>query len=173
MERNTGLERWEQLRREWNTPTGDRQSTRSGRQKTRRGNSRELFDMLMEESDKPFPRRVPLDQLVDTLIDVWEKVSSRQKTRPNSAPLPHPLKTSNQNSQLTTPSSPNISLFRIPIFSHERRALTEGKPEEKKSSSKKIMSRRNHETHHSSSATPFLFQLAKGRRKRRQERRYC
>eukprot|EP00190_Bangiopsis_sp_CCMP1999_P005065 CAMPEP_0198730350 /NCGR_PEP_ID=MMETSP1475-20131203/24171_1 /TAXON_ID= ORGANISM="Unidentified sp., Strain CCMP1999" /NCGR_SAMPLE_ID=MMETSP1475 /ASSEMBLY_ACC=CAM_ASM_001111 /LENGTH=97 /DNA_ID=CAMNT_0044493143 /DNA_START=267 /DNA_END=557 /DNA_ORIENTATION=+ len=70
-QRNLGLERWEQLRREWNSPTVDKVPTRAERSRARRWRSRELFDVLMEGSEVTFPQRVPLEQLVDTLINVW------------------------------------------------------------------------------------------------------
>lgn len=74
---NSGREKFESMRKDWNTPTVSGKTGKAGGKKARKWKTRELYDVLKDPHYRPFPRKVPLEQLVDVLIDVWESVCCR------------------------------------------------------------------------------------------------
>lgn len=78
---NHGLEYWNQQRREWTTPSAEHQNKRPfGRYRDREASAdnlepidgEELYNELLSPQYVAFPRPIPLGEIIEVLLDVWE-----------------------------------------------------------------------------------------------------
>ncbi|GMI93900.1 hypothetical protein like AT3G15770 [Hibiscus trionum] len=67
---NHGLLRWNQIRQRW---VGNRKSeNRKGEVQEPKLNWNATYESLLG-SNKPFPQPIPLSEMIDFLVDVWEQ----------------------------------------------------------------------------------------------------
>ncbi|KNA18651.1 hypothetical protein SOVF_068880 isoform A [Spinacia oleracea] len=66
---NNGLLLWNQLRQQW---VGDRKSRNQPKMREPKLNWNATYETLLG-TNKPFPQQIPLPEMVDFLVDVWEQ----------------------------------------------------------------------------------------------------
>lgn len=66
---NHGLLLWNQLRQEW---VGDRKNRNQPRKREPRLSWNATYESLLG-TNKPFPQPIPLAEMVEFLVDVWEQ----------------------------------------------------------------------------------------------------
>ncbi|GAB4854572.1 hypothetical protein Ancab_023153 [Ancistrocladus abbreviatus] len=66
---NHGLLLWNQMRQQW---VGDKKTRNQTKSQEPRGSWNATYESLLG-TDKPFPQPIPLAEMVDFLVDVWEQ----------------------------------------------------------------------------------------------------